>query len=88
MSFFQALFYHLIDPIIIASGLVAGAFLDNFKPRLIVAFTIGLIVELIFVMQHPGQDVKLFTLLIGCLGAYLWMMVGARLKAAFFKLKT
>jgi|GEM_PF-4762223 len=88
MSFFQALFHHLIDPMVVISGLLAGMLLLSFKMRLIVAFTIGLVIELIFVLKFFGQEVSLFTLLTGSLAAYMWMVVGGRLKAVLVKYRS
>lgn len=72
---------------IILMGLAAGLLLLSLKMRLIVAFTIGLVIELYFVMQHPGQNVSLFTLLTGSLTAYMWIVLGGRLKAVILKFK-
>lgn len=87
MSVIQTLFYHLIDPWIIIMALISGYFISGIKMRFIVAFTIGLIIELYFVTQHDGQEVSLFTLLLGTVAAYMWLVVASRIKQAFLKFK-
>jgi len=87
MTFLHILFFKLIDPVIIILGVMTGLYFLSLKLRVIFALTIALLVQLIFVMQYEGQVITPFSLIIGSVAAFIWMVIGARLKALFLNIR-